>query len=60
VCEGVNGREREAARGAGRGGDARPDKWGRMGNVAKNFCARDTHGMQLADCLRRTCGLSVR
>jgi hypothetical protein len=27
VCEGVNGREREAARGAGQGGDAWPDEW---------------------------------
>jgi hypothetical protein len=27
VCERVNGREREAARGAGQGGDARPDEW---------------------------------
>jgi hypothetical protein len=59
VCEGVNGREREAARGASQGGDARPDESGRGGNVVRKFCTRDTHNMQRADCLRRTCGLSV-
>jgi hypothetical protein len=59
VCERVNGREREAARGAGQGGYARPDEWGRGGNVTIKFCARDTHNMQLADCPRRTGGLSV-
>jgi hypothetical protein len=58
-CERVNGREREAARGAGQGGDARPDEWGRGGNVARKFCARDTHNMQRPDCPRHTGGLSV-
>jgi hypothetical protein len=58
-CERVNGREREAARGAGQGGDARRDEWGRGGNVARKFCARDTHSLQRADCPRRTGGLSM-
>jgi hypothetical protein len=30
VCVGVNGRQREVARGAGQGWDAQPDEWDQM------------------------------
>jgi hypothetical protein len=58
-CEGVNGREREAARVLARVGTHGLTSGTKGSDVATKFCACDTHKRRRAHCPRRTCGLSV-
>jgi hypothetical protein len=59
VCEGLNGREREAAMVLTRVGTHGLTSGTKGSDMATKFCACDTHNRRRADCPRRTCGLSV-